>query len=70
MKAVATAMLAIIIVRLVLVPTASLATVPFPIRGAAMGIGVAGYFVFRRSIVAAVVLGETAFLFGAWPLMR
>ena len=70
MKAVATAMLAIIVVRLVLVPSAALVAVPLTIRGAAVGIGVAAFFIFQRSILAAVVTGQGAFLLGSWLPVR
>jgi hypothetical protein len=61
-KAVAGAILAIIITRLVIDPSAALTAVPLSIRALAMGVGLASFFVFRQSLLAGILLGELTFL--------
>jgi hypothetical protein len=65
-RAVATALLAAVVAKLVLVPSGALATVPVQGRLVAFGLGVAAFFVFRRSILAAIVAGELAIVIAAF----
>jgi hypothetical protein len=64
-RAVATAVLAGVIGKLILFPAGALASIPVSIRVAAACIGLAAYFVIRRSIFAGVVAGELALIIGA-----
>ncbi len=64
-RAVATALLAGVIGRLVLAPTGDLAGVPLWIRLGSIAAGVAGYFLFRKSVLAGVIVAETAIVGGA-----
>jgi hypothetical protein len=57
-RAVATALLAGVIAKLLLTPNGALAVVPSLWRWSALGAGFAAYFVFRRSVVAGVIVGE------------
>lgn len=64
-RAVATALLAGVIARLVLAPTGDLAGVPLWIRLATIAVGVAAYFLLRRSVFAGIVAAEIAIVGGA-----
>ncbi len=61
-KAVATALLAGVVAKLLLSPSGALAVVPALWRWGALGCGFAAFFVFRRSILAGVVIGETVLI--------
>ena len=64
-RAVATALLAGVIARLVLAPSGDLAGVPLWLRLATIAAGVAAYFLFRKSVFAGVIVAEIAFIGGA-----
>lgn len=64
-RAVATALLAGVIARLVLTPTGDLAGVPLWIRLSTVVVGVAAYFLFRKSVLAGVIAAEVAIVGGA-----
>ncbi len=64
-RAVATALLAGVIARLVLFPTGDLAGVPHWIRLSSIAAGVAGYFLIRRSVLAGVIAAEIVIIGGA-----
>lgn len=68
-RAVATALLAGVIGRLVLAPTGDIAALPLWTRLVAVAAGVAGYFLFRRSVLAGVVIGEIVIV-GAGVYLR
>lgn len=57
-RAVATALLAGVVAKLLLNPSGALAVVPSFWRWGALGAGFAAYFAVRRSVVAGVVVGE------------
>lgn len=63
---VATALLAGLVAKLLLSPASVLATVPLGLRLGAVALGVAAFFLCRRSIVAGVVCGEAALMTAAW----
>ena len=65
-RAVATAVLAGVIAKLVLLPPAALAIVPMPVRLAAMGIGFLAFLLIRRSVFAGVITGELTMLIGGY----
>lgn len=65
-RAVATALLAAVVAKLVLSPSGALATVPVFGRLIAFGLGMAAFFLFRRSILAAIVTGEAAIIVAAF----
>jgi hypothetical protein len=63
--AVATALLAAVIAKLVLFPPAALADVPLGARLTAITLGFLAFLVARRSVFAGVATGEVALLVGA-----
>lgn len=65
-KAVATALLAAVVARLVFAPTGALQAVPLMVRLAALGGGVAVFLVARRSVFAGVLAGEIILVTGAF----
>ena len=64
-RAVATAVLGGVIVRIVLIPPGALASVPVAVRLVALAIGFLGYLVVRRSPFAGIAIGVAALLGGA-----
>jgi hypothetical protein len=64
-RAVATAVLAGVIARIIVLPPGALAGVPLPVRVGAMSIGFAGFLALRRSTLAGILIGEAALLGGA-----
>ena len=69
-RAVATAILAGVIAKLVLFAPGVLATVPTPVRLGAIAIGFLAFVAIRRSVFAGVLAGEAALLAGAWFFVR
>jgi len=67
-KAVATALLAAVVGRLVFVPTGLLVDLPLALRLASVVGGVIGYALVRRSVLAGVITGEAILILGAWWL--
>ncbi|MFT0861038.1 AzlD domain-containing protein [Ancylobacter sp. G4_0304] len=67
-KAVATALLAAVVARLILIPSGALVALPLWLRLAAVGAGVGGFIAMRRSVLAGVLLGEAVLAGGAWWL--
>jgi hypothetical protein len=61
-RAVATTLLAAVVMKLLLTPTGALAAAPFFIRIAAVGIGVGAFYLFRRSVIAGVLAGEAVLI--------
>ena len=64
-RAVATAVLAAVIAKLTVFAPGALATVPLPVRLAAVAAGFIGFLVFRRSVLAGVAAGEAVLILGA-----
>lgn len=58
-QAVATALLAAVVARLLFAPAGALAAVPLAVRLGAVAGGVAGFAACRRSVFAGVLVGET-----------
>ena len=69
-RAVATAILAGVIAKLTIFAPGVLATVPTPIRLAAVLIGFAAFMAVRRSVLAGVIAGEIALVGGALIFAR
>jgi branched-subunit amino acid transport protein len=67
-KAVATAILAGVIVEILVHPPGALASVPAVLRYGAVVVGFAAFVLTRRSIFAGVVCGEIFMLTGKWLL--
>lgn len=67
-KAVASALLAAVIARLILAPTGALAEIPLLLRLACVAGGIGAFALFRRSVLAGVVTGE-ALLVGSVLLL-
>ncbi|MFN3481499.1 AzlD domain-containing protein [Rhabdaerophilum calidifontis] len=59
-RAVATALLAAVVAKLLLNPNGALAVIPALWRWGALAAGIAGYALFRRSVLAGVLTGEAA----------
>ena len=64
-RAVATAVLAGVIAKIILFPPGALASVPLVIRLAAIACGLAAFLVGRRSVFAGVIAGEVVLMLGA-----
>ena len=65
-RAVATAVLAGVIAKIVLFPPGALALVPLAIRLGAIACGLAGFLIVRRSVFAGVLAGEAALILGTY----
>jgi hypothetical protein len=61
-RMVATALLAGIVAKIVLAPSGALGAVPLIGRCASLVVGLAGYFLLRRSVFAGVLFGEVSIL--------
>jgi hypothetical protein len=64
-RAVATAVLAAVIAKLIFFAPGALATVPLSVRLVAIMAGFAGFLAFRRSVFAGVAVGEAVLILGA-----
>jgi hypothetical protein len=64
-RAVAIAVLAGVIAKIILIPPGTLASVPLVIRVCAIVGGFAAFLVVRRSVFAGVIAGEVVLMFGA-----
>jgi hypothetical protein len=64
-RAVAVAVLAGVIAKLILLPPGALAEVPVSIRLGAIGCGLVAFLVVRRSVFAGVAVGEVVLTLGA-----
>jgi Branched-chain amino acid transport protein (AzlD) len=64
-RAVATALIAGVVARIVLIPPGALATVPLGVRLAAIGCGFLAYLIVRRSPFVGVLAGEAVLIVGA-----
>jgi hypothetical protein len=65
-RAVATAIIAGVVARLVLLPSGDLITVPLAVRLAAMAVGLGVFFFIYRSLLVGVIAGEAVLVAGAW----
>jgi hypothetical protein len=63
-RAVATALIAGVIARIVLFPPGVLAGVPLTVRLIALGAGLLAYLLIRRSALAGVLIGEAVLIAG------
>ena len=64
-RAVATALVAAVVARIVLYPPGGLAAVPVEVRLGAIGCGLVGFFLVKRSPFAGLIVGEAALVAGA-----
>jgi hypothetical protein len=64
-RGVATALVAAVVARIVLIPPGALASVPLGVRLAALGIGFLAFLFIRRSAFAGVLVGEAVLIAGA-----
>ena len=69
-RAVATAILAGVIARLILFPSGALAGIPLSVRVAAAACGFGAFLGMRRSAFAGVVVGEAVLLLGGFLFAR
>jgi hypothetical protein len=65
-RAVATALLAGVVAKIVLFPPGGLADVPLAVRLSAMAVGFAAFVLVRRSVLAGVLAGEAVLILGAF----
>ena len=65
-RAVATAILAGVIAKLILFSTGALATIPLPVRAGAALCGFIGFLLMKRSVFAGVIVGEATLLLGGY----
>ena len=65
-RAVATCLLAGVVAKLILSPSGALALAPLAARAGAIVAGGAAFFLFRRSVVAAVLVGEAILIAAVW----
>lgn len=64
-RAVATAVLAAVVAKLIFFAPGALASVPLPVRVVALLAGFAGFLLLRRSVFAGVAVGEAVLIVGA-----
>lgn len=64
-RAVATAVLAAVIAKLIFFAPGALASVPLAVRLVAIAAGFGGFVLFRRSVFAGVATGEAVLIIGA-----
>jgi len=65
-RSVATVLLVGVVVKIVLIPSRELASVPIWARCAAFVIAAGAFFAARRSVFAAIVAGEAVIILAAW----
>jgi hypothetical protein len=69
-RAVATAVLAGVIAKILFFPPGALATMPLSVRLAAIGCGFVGFLAARRSVFAGLAVGEAVLIAGGFLLVR
>lgn len=65
-RAVATALVAAVIARLLLFPSGSLASTPVALRIGAAAAGFLAFLVFRQRVVVGILVSEAVFFGGLW----
>jgi hypothetical protein len=65
-RGVATALLAAVVARLVLIPPGELVAVPLSVRIGAVAAGFAVYLLVQRSVFLGILVGEIVIVVGAW----
>lgn len=65
-RLVAMALLAAVVAKLLMAPNGALAAAPIWGRFGGVAAGFAGFFVFRRSLIAGVLCGEAVLIAAAW----
>ena len=65
-RLVATALLAAVVAKLLISPNGALMAVPLWGRFGGVAGGFAGFFLFRRSLIAGVICGEAVLVSAAW----
>ena len=65
-RSVAAVLLVGVVVKIVVLPSRELAAAPLWTRGAAFAVAGAGFFAFRRSVLAAVVAGVATIVVAVW----
>jgi hypothetical protein len=68
-RAVATALLAGVVAKIILFPPGGLADVRLAVRLAAIAVGFSAFVLVRRSVFAGVLAGEAALILGAYWLV-
>ena len=65
-RAVATTLVAGVVAKILFAPAGALASVPLGWRLGALALGIAAFFLARRSVMAGVVAGEAALVAATW----
>jgi hypothetical protein len=65
-RAVATALVAGVVAKILFAPSGALVAVPLAWRLGALALGVAAFFTARRSVMTGVIVGEAALVAAAW----
>ena len=69
-RAVATALVAGVVAKILFAPTGALVAVPLGWRLGSLVLGLAAFFAARRSVMVGVVVGEAALICAAWWIAR
>ena len=69
-RAVATALLAGVVAKLILFANGALTTVPLSVRAGAALVGFLAFVLLKRSVFAGVIVGEAALLLGGYLFAR
>lgn len=69
-RAVATALLAGVVAKLILFANGALLTVPLSVRAGAAVVGFLAFVLLKRSVFAGVIIGEAALLLGGYLFAR
>ncbi len=69
-RAVAAALLAAVVARLIFVPTGPLVDMPLWLRIFCILCGIAGFLAFRGSVFVGVVVAEAVLIGGAWLILH
>ncbi|ETR75472.1 branched-chain amino acid transport [Afipia sp. P52-10] len=67
-RAVATAIIGCVVMQILIMPPGALATMPTPVRFAAVVVGFLVYLLVKRSVLAGVIASELVLLGGKWWL--
>jgi hypothetical protein len=65
-RAVATTLVAGVVAKILFAPTGALVSVPLAWRLGALALGVAAFFLARRSVMTGVIAGEAALIGATW----
>ena len=67
-RSVSAALLTCVVVKIVIVPSGGLATIPIAVRLGSLAIGIVASLFFKRSVFVAIATGEAALIAASWVL--